>query len=463
MKRALIVDDSRSARVILGRMLEGYGLTVDASESAEQALEYLQSTRPDVIFMDHLMPGMDGFQAVQAIKSNPQTATIPVLMYTSQEGEMYLSQARALGAVGVLPKTVKHADVSRVLYQLQLLPDRREARAAVVQSIAQSVAQVVNDSSPGGMRIDSTDSRAAQFETTIRTAVSPLLKEHGAEMRRFLLATLETFVRRIGVEQKSATATNVSEVAPVPAPDAPDAPAATNPRYALYTALALLALLPTLVLAYLYARTLSDSQALTASSSKLEMLLDEQQQQIAALRQSIEAQGLSTTDAPTTPAPKPQVVLAPYGETPLSGSRLEELRRLVDELRAERFRGRIKVSTYVGDFCLVGNGVEGYSVAADDVPMRRCDLVGNPFEDTLTPAQRQSLGFANLVASLRQQGGGALDIDVEHVGRKPRTPYPTGEQLAKTTAGEWNRIAALNNRVELLIEPMPQTAATPRE
>ena len=56
-KRALIVDDSRSARIILSRMLEQNGLTVDTAESAEQALEYLQRSRPDVIFMDHLMPG----------------------------------------------------------------------------------------------------------------------------------------------------------------------------------------------------------------------------------------------------------------------------------------------------------------------------------------------------------------------------------------------------------------------
>ena len=133
-KRALIVDDSRSARVILSRMLEGYGLQVDSSESAEHALEFLRQTRPDVIFMDHLMPGMDGFQAIQAIKGNPDTAMIPVVMYTSQEGELYVSQARALGAVGVLPKTVKQADVSRVLYQLRLLPERREARAAAAPS-----------------------------------------------------------------------------------------------------------------------------------------------------------------------------------------------------------------------------------------------------------------------------------------------------------------------------------------
>ena len=125
-KRALVVDDSKSARVILSRMLEKYDIEVDMAESAEQAIEYLRHDRPDAIFMDHLMPGMDGLQAVQAIKSNPQTAMIPIMMYTSQEGELYVGQARALGAMGVLPKQVRPVDVSKVLYELHLLPDRRD-------------------------------------------------------------------------------------------------------------------------------------------------------------------------------------------------------------------------------------------------------------------------------------------------------------------------------------------------
>src|SRR3569832_2149659 len=124
-KRALIVDDSKSARLFLARILEKYEIDVDNAENAEAAIEYLASHRPDVIFMDHLMPGMDGVQAVQSIKNNPLTATIPIMMYTSQEGELYLGQARALGAVGVLPKQIKPTDVSKVLYQLHLLADRR--------------------------------------------------------------------------------------------------------------------------------------------------------------------------------------------------------------------------------------------------------------------------------------------------------------------------------------------------
>jgi CheY-like chemotaxis protein len=124
-KRALVVDDSKSARLFLSRILERHEITVDAAETAEQAIEYLTRTRPDVIFMDHMMPGMDGFQAVQTIKNNPRTSSIPILMYTSQEGDLYLGQARALGAEGVLPKQIKQADVTRMLYELRLVADRR--------------------------------------------------------------------------------------------------------------------------------------------------------------------------------------------------------------------------------------------------------------------------------------------------------------------------------------------------
>ncbi len=121
-KRALVVDDSKSARLILRRMLEKYLFDVDTAASGEEALDYLLHQRPDVIFMDHMMPGMDGFQAVREIKRDPTTATIPVMMYTSKEGDVYLGEARALGAMGVLPKEVKQVDVHNVLEKLNLLP-----------------------------------------------------------------------------------------------------------------------------------------------------------------------------------------------------------------------------------------------------------------------------------------------------------------------------------------------------
>ena len=439
-KRALIVDDSRSARVILSRMLEGYGLQVDSSESAEHALEFLRQTRPDVIFMDHLMPGMDGFQAIQAIKGNPDTAMIPVVMYTSQEGELYVSQARALGAVGVLPKTVKQADVSRVLYQLRLLPERREARAAAAPFTVQET--VVRGHSP--------PVAIGEIEAAVRAAAAPLLKEHNMEMRRFVLASLEAFARRIGTEMKPAAAPPTPE--PLEAPPPPPPPS----RWPLVAAIAALALLPTFVLAVIHTRTLDAMSELAQSNTRLAGFAEEQQLQLAALRQAVQGREVQLATAATARTAKTADIEAepvPYGEAPLSGARLERLRDMITQLKAGGFRGKVKIATYVGEFCLVGNGIEGYSMAADDLPASRCDLRGNPYDDGLSAAQRQSLPFANLVASLRQDRNGPLNVEVEHEGRKPSVPYPRGDQLAKVTAGDWNKIASQNNRVEFAAQP----------
>lgn len=440
-KRALIVDDSRSARVILSRMLEGYGLEVDSSESAEQALEFLRQARPDVIFMDHLMPGMDGFQAIQAIKGNPDTATIPVVMYTSQEGELYVSQARALGAVGVLPKTVKHADVSRVLYQLRLLPERRDGRVQ---------AQVAHHEGAAAVQIEPVRPSGGEVETMIRSAVAPLLKEHSSELRRFTLASLEAFARRISTEGKPVT-----QPAPPPAPEPvvlePEPEPARQSRWPLVAGVTALALIPTLLLALLYTKELETIKALQAASSNLQATIDEQQAQLVMLQKSIESSQVSTTAALNPANVSSETV--PYGEAPLSGARLERLRDMLAQLRATGFRGKVKVATFVGEFCLTGNGIEGYSMATEDLPVKRCDLVGNPFEDSLPIAQRQSLAFANLISSLRQESDSGLTVEVAHEGRRPSVPYPTADQLARVTAGEWNRIAAQNNRVEFATQP----------
>jgi CheY-like chemotaxis protein len=446
-KRALIVDDSRSARVILSRMLEGYGLQVDASESAEHALEFLRQARPDVIFMDHLMPGMDGFQAIQAIKGNPDTATIPVVMYTSQEGELYVSQARALGAVGVLPKTVKHADVSRVLYQLRLLPERRDARVQ---------APVAHQEGAVAVQIEPMRPAPGELETAIRTAVAPLLKEQTSEMRRFILASLEAFARRISTENKPAAPPAAPPVAtPEPPPPEEQAPVAEqSKRWPLVAAVAVIALLPTVVLGWLYTRQLEATHTLQTDNKNLQSSVEEQQAQLTQLQQTILAYRTTTPRAGAATQANVTTEAVPYGEAPLAGSRLERLREMLAQLRASNFRGKVKIATFVGDFCLTGNGIEGYSMAADDLPRQRCDLVGNPFEDSLPTAQRQSLAFANLVASLRQESGGALTVEVAHEGRRPAVPYPSGpEQLPRVTAGEWNRIAAQNNRVEFATQP----------
>ena len=64
--------------------------------------------------MDHLMPGMDGFEATKAIKSNPDTKDIPVIMCTSKEGNDYAQQAIAIGAYAILPKPAPAATLHAI-------------------------------------------------------------------------------------------------------------------------------------------------------------------------------------------------------------------------------------------------------------------------------------------------------------------------------------------------------------
>jgi hypothetical protein len=145
------------------------------------------------------------------------------------------------------------------------------------------------------------------------------------------------------------------------------------------------------------------------------------------------------------------VEYVPYGDAPFGGTRLERLRVLASTLEAQRFRGRIVVEYTVGDFCLTGSPAEGFDVADPTLPLRKCDIVGNPFDDSLSPAQRQTVDFANFVATLRRRSGGAIAVDTVDAGRRSVVEYP--EQTETTTAGAWNTIAAQNNRVEIKVVP----------
>ncbi len=119
LNRALLVDDSKSARFALRKLLERNGMQVDVAENAEQALGYLDSNHPDVIFMDHFMPGMDGFEAARAIKGRPDRSAIPIIMCTSKEDDDYGQQARANGAYDILTKPATPSALNEVLGNLQ--------------------------------------------------------------------------------------------------------------------------------------------------------------------------------------------------------------------------------------------------------------------------------------------------------------------------------------------------------
>jgi hypothetical protein len=117
-------------------------------------------------------------------------------------------------------------------------------------------------------------------------------------------------------------------------------------------------------------------------------------------------------------------------------------------LASRNHAGIVEVRTFPGRFCLVGNAVEGFSVAPDELAFSRCNSVGNPHEDTLEPSQRESLGFANLVGEFRSATQGALDVRLIQ-GDVATTAVAYPLVSSTLTAGEWNRAAAANNRVEI--------------
>src|SRR3984957_11176159 len=274
-RRALVVDDSKSARAFLTRILERYELSVDGVESAEQAIEYLTIQRPDVIFMDHLMPGMDGFQAVQSIKNNPRTATIPIMMYTSQEGELYLSQARALGAIGVLPKQIKHADVSKVLEQLHLLGEiTPEQELATVQAEALPI-----DTAPP---LDTTSERrgptrpkAPPLPQDLRLVIEAMLAHHMLDVRRFIVENLENSADRIVSDVRLM----VQDQTP---PAAGFAPSDRPTDWRLWLALA--GLVAAFLFGLQWSKLRGESDALSAQLTRTQQQLAESQQNLLTMQ-----------------------------------------------------------------------------------------------------------------------------------------------------------------------------------
>ena len=433
-KRALIVDDSKSARLFLARVLEKYDIDVDSAESAEAAIDYLTSNRPDVIFMDHLMPGMDGLQAVQHIKNDPRTATIPIMMYTSQEGELYLGQARALGAVGVLPKQIKPTDVSKVLYQLHLVPDRR--------SEEQSSFRPVN------VRLEG-ESPEAPGPLLSKPLTDSTLREHFADLRRALVAGIDTQTDRITSEvrallleslpQEPAARVPPASVEPLPPPPA-------GPPWAWITACTALAI--ALLSTALWWRSVHLLEGLSAQVEQLRT------PRVANLAPALP---VVAGAAPAAPAPqpaaveaKPIVVLVPYGADALGGGRLEVIGKLLNRLAAEKRGANLDVRTYAGRFCLMGNGTDGYSLAPEEMLYSRCDVIGNPSDDALSPAQRTPLALANLIGDVRSSTNGAVGVRLA-VGDPAQLAQPYPQVVADLTAGEWNRAAIANNRVEIRV------------
>ena len=470
-KCALVVDDSKSARTFLAKMLEKYELDVVSVESAEQAIDYLGHHRPDVIFMDHLMPGMDGFQAVQTIKNNPRTATIPIMMYTSQEGELYVGQARALGAVGVLPKQIKPADVSKVLYQLHLVPERRSTEQSTFRPVVGAV-ELESDEADSPVPDGYHAGVAARHSSaTPRPLTEAALREQIGELRRAFGAALENQME--GLRSELHVAVGDFSGTDTVASWGVATPKRGRPWTALAAALAGVIAIASLIIA---ADQAAHMQALTTEVAALRTSLHGTEQEgggagapgrrgssaaasgpgSGAEAQSDDADANQSEAAPAAsgaafrraPATRPVVEVVPYGEDPFSGPRLDSVRQLFDRLAAQGYRGIVEIREFSGRFCLTGNTTDGYALAPDETAYARCDVIGGSLPRDDSGAPRVSVALADLAAELHSVSRGAIDVQVISGDDKATlVAYPPVSD--SLTAGEWNRAAGANNRIEI--------------
>lgn len=442
-KRALVVDDSRTARQSLARLLAQYDLEVAFAESGEDALEFLQHELVDVIFMDHTMPGMDGLEAVSAIKANPRTAMIPVMMYTTKEGEVYVGQARALGAVGVLPKQVQPGVLFEMLNKLGLAGERRQHDAA-----ADAPRRRLNDIAE---EVDREYEQRAQ-SVSLQTVLTRLLEAQHQRLRADILSGQRQLARQVLDEVLAQRSP------PGDAADSDRQTAARRRRLPLVGRAALGTLLiVTCVLAWQASaerdEALRHAAALAADRDQAVAALERRNARLeAAVRDQggqASARGRAAIEALEWALD--QNLLVPFEVLPFDDALADRLVALLDWLDALGFRGRVELTAELAPFCLTTDTSGTPALAEPTVPLVACERFGHPLEDADSVAALQSPAFAATLDDVQNP-----NVEITLTLRAP--DLASAALPVSYDAGSWNRAAAAANRLRVTLQPAPVQA-----
>lgn len=194
--KILLVDDSKTARYALRLQLQRYGVQVDTAESAEAALERVRAAPPDAILMDHTMHRMDGFEALEILKSSLDTAYIPVVMCTAQDDPAFSAQAVRHGALGVLTKAAAAEGLPSILDRI---------RASLAQGTppeARSPVEVTPEPAPPV----TTGPSREEIEALIEERLALVLPVRLAEAVDPLAARIDTQLRQVADGLKASEA-----------------------------------------------------------------------------------------------------------------------------------------------------------------------------------------------------------------------------------------------------------------
>ena len=102
----LIVDDSPTEVHVMQKALERHGYKTAAAADGAEGIKLAREMRPDLIFMDIVMPGMNGYQATRTLANDPKTSSIPIVMVTSKGQETDRIWGLRQGAIDYMVKPV---------------------------------------------------------------------------------------------------------------------------------------------------------------------------------------------------------------------------------------------------------------------------------------------------------------------------------------------------------------------
>ena len=107
----LVVDDSKTEQMYLTQLLQKSGMSVRSASNADDTMHMLAQEKPDLILMDVVMPGQNGFQLTRSISRNPAYADIPIIMCTSKNQETDRVWGMRHGAKDYITKPVDSVEL----------------------------------------------------------------------------------------------------------------------------------------------------------------------------------------------------------------------------------------------------------------------------------------------------------------------------------------------------------------
>ena len=113
MARILVVDDSHDIRLLLVKVLQRAGHDVIEAADGARVQSWVRDASPDVIILDLMMPGMDGWETLAQLKSNPESRDVPVIIFSVLGEDEDLEKARSMGAADYVTKPWTAKDLLR--------------------------------------------------------------------------------------------------------------------------------------------------------------------------------------------------------------------------------------------------------------------------------------------------------------------------------------------------------------